>query len=130
MITQNSDAISKATSFSYAIDTSTESSLVQSLPDFPCDNLKHIARISDLNPLMTPFNLIYRLYPFESFLPKESIDSLKTLFKELNIDTSKDIDGQKIKSVMHPTLSEALSMSKDVAAQHLGNVLFFKVVKQ
>lgn len=105
--TNNLDAISKATSFSYAIESSADSlTLIQNLPDFPSDNLKLIARISDANPEATAFDLIYRLYPFESFLPKESLDSVKTLLKELRIDATKPNTEQKIIDVMGPTLSE------------------------
>lgn len=125
---KNLDAISKVTSFSYAIQSSADSStVIQNLPDFPSDNLKLIARISDSNSQATAFDLIYRLYPFESFLPKESLDSLKTLFKGLRIDyASKSNNQQKITNVTGPTLSELHLSSGNNAVLYTGKSMPFK----
>lgn len=126
---KNFDSISKVTSFSYAIESSAtdSSTVIQNLPDFPSDNLKLIARISNLNPQATAFDLIYRLYPFESFLPKESLDSLKHLFKELRIDASSTSNNnqQKIANVTGPTLSELHLSSVNNAVQYTGKLMTF-----
>lgn len=120
MISENVDpnTISKAVSFGYAIESSSESSMVNSLPDFPCDNLRHLAKIFNSNPNTTAFDLIYRLYPFESFLSKESLGSLQTLFKELKINVPKTWSHeQKITNISHPTLSQTHLDSMEEAVQ-------------
>lgn len=115
----NTAALEKITSFGYAIQSSDDTAITKILPDFPSDNLKLIARINALNPSSTPFQLLYRLYPFESFLPKESHGSVMTLFDALDIPTQKVANKswigsfkqskeQQITSVERPTLSKAL----------------------
>lgn len=117
--------LEQITSFGYAIQSSEETSAIaKALPDFPTDNLGLIARISEANPLQTPYELIYRLYPYESFLPVESHGMLLSLFNSLKIATpsteksSSWIDslkitsganrGQKILAIERPTLSKVL----------------------
>lgn len=124
------DTLEKLTSFGYAIQSSDETSVIKTtLPDFPTDNLKLIARLSESNPSQTPYDLIYRLYPYESFLPAESHGVLSSLFNSLKIATpsaekrSSWIDslenssstnkGQKIVSIERPTRSKVLLESKD-----------------
>lgn len=124
------DTLEKITSFGYAIQSSEETAVIKTaLPDFPTDNLKLIARISEANPSQTPYELIYRLYPYESFLPAESHGILLSLFESLKIATpsvekrSSWIDslkisssgnkGQKIVSTECPTLSKVLLESSD-----------------
>lgn len=124
------DTLEKITSFGYAIQSSDETSVIKTtLPDFPTDNLKLIARLSEANPLQTPYDLIYRLYPYESFLPAESHGILLSLFDSLKIVTpsvekkSSWIDslkisgsstkGQKIVSIERPTRSKVLLESSD-----------------
>lgn len=115
----NKETLKKITSFAYAIQSSDETSITKMLPDFPCDNLKLIARINATNPSSTPFQLLYRLYPFESFLPKDCHGSLATLFEALNIVPAqvetkswirnfKQSNEPKIISVECPTLSKTL----------------------
>lgn len=119
------------TSFGYAIQSSAETPLTKILPDFPCDNLQLIARISEANPSSTPYQLLYRLYPFESFLPKECHGSLLSLFDSLEIVMPKvenkswiqslvQSDGQRIVSVKRPTLSKALLESPGGLQYHKG----------
>lgn len=125
------DTLEKLTSFGYAIQSSDETSVIKTtLPDFPTDNLKLIARLSEANPSQTPYDLIYRLYPYESFLPAESHGVLLSLFDSLKIATpsaerksSSWIDslkmsssankGQKITSIERPTRSKVLLESTD-----------------
>lgn len=124
------DTLQKITSFGYAIQSSDDTSVMKTtLPDFPIDNLKLIARIGEANPSETSYDLIYRLYPFESFLPAESHGILLSLFESLKIATpsaekrSSWMDslkmstggnkGQKIVSIERPTLSKVLLESSD-----------------
>lgn len=131
------EKLQKITSFAYAIQSSSmdtkTSTLTQSLPDFPCDSLKLLAKIVEANPLTTPFKSIYRLYPFDSFLPNDSHESLQTLFDALQIETAskseskqsrrwsrtKSTSEQKIVAVERPTLSQAL-LESDGNAFHKG----------
>lgn len=137
------DTLEKITSFGYAIQSSDETSVIKTaLPDFPTDNLKLIARLSEANPLQSPYDLIYRLYPYESFLPAESHGILLSLFDSLKIATPSDerksswIDslklsnsvnkGQKIVSIERPTRSKVLLESNDggggiTSQYHKGN---------
>lgn len=124
------DTLKKITSFGYAIQSSEETPLTRILPDFPCDNLKLIAQISEKNPSATPYQLIYRLYPFDTFLPKDCHGSLITLLDALGIEapeaerntswirsltqTNKE---PKIVSVERPTLSKAL-LETDAGLQY------------
>lgn len=119
-----SDTLEQITSFGYAIQSSDETSITKTLPDFPTDNLKLIARISEANPSQTPYQLIHRLYPFELFLPAESHGILMSLFNSLKIATpstekssswmdslklsSGANQGPKIHSIERPTLSKVL----------------------
>lgn len=123
----NFDTLKTITSFGYAIQSSDDTPMTKVLPDFPCDSLKLLAQISEANPSATPYQLIYRLYPFESFLPKESYGSLTSLFDALEIETPKPEktttwmqnigmqknQEQKIISVERPTLSKSLLESGD-----------------
>lgn len=91
------DMLEKIASFGYAIQSSTLAStaststqLVQALPDFPCDNLKLIAKMIESNPTMSATNAIHRLYPHKIFPPNDSLRSLTTLFDSLKISQSND----------------------------------------
>lgn len=127
----NEDTLEKITSFGYAIQSSDETPLTKLLPDFPCDNLKLAARINQANPTINPYQLLYRLYPFDSFLPKECHGSLMSLFDSLNIALPMEnhkswirnfvqSDGQKIVSIERPTLSKALLESPTSLQPHKG----------
>lgn len=127
----NNHTLEKITSYGYAIQSSAETPLTKILPDFPCDNLKQIAKISEANPASTPYQLLYRLYPFESFLPKDCHGSLLSLFESLEIAlpktenkswirSLKQSDGQRIISVERPTLSKALLESPAGLQYHKG----------
>lgn len=127
----SSDTLEKITSFGYAIQSSAETPLTKILPDFPCDNLKLIARISEANPSSTPYQLLYRLYPYDSFLPKDVHGSLLSLFESLQIAMPKTenkswirsfrhTDRQRIVSVDCPTLSKALLESPTELQHHKG----------
>lgn len=107
--------LKKITSFGYAIQSSKESPYVNKLPDFPLDNLQLIALISQANPLETPYQLIKRLYPFNSFPSKECRESVMSLLETLEFEIPKEKriwnlkqceKNDKIVSVDHPTLSK------------------------
>lgn len=124
--------LKKITSFGYAIQSSEEMPFTKTLPDFPCDNLKLIARISEANPSATPYQLIHRLYPFDIFSPKDLHGSLMSLFDALEIAKPKadkntswfrnltQSDQQKISSVEQPTLSKALLETEAGLQYHKG----------
>lgn len=89
------DILEKIASFGYAIQSSSSAStaatttqLAQALPDFPCDNLKLIAKMIESNPTMSATNAIHRLYPYETFLPNGN--HLATLFDALKISQRND----------------------------------------
>lgn len=112
--TVDSGKLKKITSFGYAIQSSEETPLVNILPDFPLENLQLIAKISEANPFATPYQLINRLYPFNSFLSNESRESVMSLLDTLEIQipkkrwiwNSKQYENEKITSVERPTLSK------------------------
>lgn len=54
------------------------------LPDFPIDNLPVAALILEQNPKLPVFDLLYRLYPYKSFL-KDGIAHLESLLKSFKI---------------------------------------------
>lgn len=135
----NADILEKITSFGYAIQSSAETPITKILPDFPCDNLKLIAQISGANPSAAPFQLLYRLYPFDSFLAKDCHGSLMSLFDALKITTDKSEnsnntswirnlwqknDGQKIVSIERPTLSKSLLETETGLQSHKGIYLY------
>lgn len=132
----NLETLKTITSFGYAIQSSEETPYTKILPDFPCDNLKQIAKICEANSLATPYNLIYRLYPFNSFLPKESQGGIISLLETLKIEIPKEKKDtswirsfghtdkkEKIISVEQPTLSKALS--ENTFPCHKGEKFFF-----
>ncbi|KAG5885894.1 hypothetical protein JTB14_019153 [Gonioctena quinquepunctata] len=54
------------------------------LPDFPLDNLPLAAMILEKNPHLTPYDIIYRLYPYKVFL-KDGIQNLENLLSKLEV---------------------------------------------
>lgn len=76
------------------------------LPDFPMDSLRSIAKILENNPSMAVHDAIYRLYPYRLFLPKDSIQGILTLLSSLNISIPSDdaIHQQRIVGV-EPSVS-------------------------
>lgn len=91
------ESITKILSFSTGV-LSSES--VLSLPDFPADSLYKLAQMLENNKSMTEFAAIYRLYPYRTFLPKESIKSVVGLMESLDIAVPAEVKSQqKIVSV-------------------------------
>lgn len=133
------DTLQQVTSFGYAIHSSSETSVTQSLPDFPCDNLKLVARIIEANPSVSAFKLIHRLYPFDIFLPRDCHSSLITLFNALDIPlptynnsnknssfwnwNKSDSRKQKVSSVNHSTLSQMHLESNKNVPYHEGMIM-------
>lgn len=91
----NTEDLKKAISFGLAV-LSPESTL----PDFPIDNTHLLARIIYANPEIPVHSAIYRLYPYSSFLPRESLNGMQTLLHSLNIPVpSEDVHKQRIVQV-------------------------------
>ncbi|XP_074033568.1 von Willebrand factor A domain-containing protein c12.2 isoform X2 [Leptinotarsa decemlineata] len=59
-------------------------SLSIGLPDFPLDNLPLAALILEQNPHLTPYEIIYRLYPYKIFL-KDGVTNLEDLLNKLEV---------------------------------------------
>lgn len=76
----STEDLKKAVSFGLAI-LSPESTL----PDFPVDNMHQLARIIRANPAIPVHSAIYRLYPYNSFLPRDTLNGMQTLLHSLNI---------------------------------------------
>lgn len=84
--TANSEKLQKILSCAFALLS--KESLALGLPDFPLDNLPLGCLILEQNPHLTPYEIIYRLYPYRSFL-KEGIENLEKLLMELDIPSTK-----------------------------------------
>lgn len=76
----STEDLKRAVSFGLAI-LSPESTL----PDFPIDNTHLLARIIQANPAIPVHSAIYRLYPYNSFLPRDALNGMQTLLHSLNI---------------------------------------------
>lgn len=91
----STEDLKRAVSFGLAI-LSPESTL----PDFPIDNTHLMARIIHANPAIPVHNVIYRLYPYNSFLPLDSLNGMQTLLHSLDIPVpSEDVHKQRIVQV-------------------------------
>ncbi|KAM3957572.1 von Willebrand factor A domain-containing protein c12.2 [Aphomia sociella] len=82
----NASKLEELLSAAYAL-ISPELQLV-SLPDFPVDNLQAAARILERNPAVPIYKLLYLLYPYNTFLTKDHIKSVKAVLDNLKIDTN------------------------------------------
>lgn len=90
--------LKKLASFGYAIKES-ETPSTENLPDFPCDNLKLLAKSVELNPMISTSDSINCLYPYQLFLPKENHKNLQFLFNSLEIPLSDHSKQSKVLSV-------------------------------
>lgn len=91
----STEDLKKAISFGLAV-LSPESTL----PDFPIDNSHLLARIIRANPSIPVHSAIYRLYPYNSFLPRDSLNGMQTLLHSLNIVVPhEDVHKQRIVQV-------------------------------
>lgn len=111
--------LEKIISFGYAIQSSDETPITKILPDFPSDNLKLAAQISQANPSISPFQLLYRLYPYDSFLPKECHGSLTSLFDALEISTSQSEKKSYFQSLSQPKEQQILSVERPTLSKSL-----------
>lgn len=80
-----SDDLKQLAAFGFAV-LSPESAL----PDFPIDNLQRVANILQHNPQLPVHSALYRLYPYAAFLPRDSIQGVRTLLQSLNIAVPSD----------------------------------------
>ncbi|XP_055693554.1 von Willebrand factor A domain-containing protein 8 [Lutzomyia longipalpis] len=76
------DKLKQILSFGFAIQ---QADAKTNLPDFPIDSVFSAAKILNNNNTLNTYDIIYRLYPHRSFLPRESFEALNTLLKSLNI---------------------------------------------
>uniref|UniRef100_V5I964 von Willebrand factor A domain-containing protein 8 n=1 Tax=Anoplophora glabripennis TaxID=217634 RepID=V5I964_ANOGL len=74
------DKLEKILSSAFALLSKESASL--GLPDFPLDNLTLAALIWEQNPYLTPYEVIYRLYPYKTFLKDDhtNVESLLSKF--------------------------------------------------
>ncbi|XP_056637109.1 von Willebrand factor A domain-containing protein 8 isoform X2 [Diorhabda sublineata] len=83
--TPNSEKLEKILSCAFALLC--KESLALGLPDFPLDNLPLGCLILEQNPHLTPYDIIYRLYPYRVFL-KDGIENLEKLLVKLDVPPS------------------------------------------
>uniref|UniRef100_A0A6B2E9N1 von Willebrand factor A domain-containing protein 8 n=1 Tax=Phlebotomus kandelakii TaxID=1109342 RepID=A0A6B2E9N1_9DIPT len=103
-------------SFGFAIQ---QADAKTNLPDFPIDSVFNAAKILNNNKSLNTYDVIYRLYPYRSFLPKESYEAVNTLLKSLNISEGGVTGGQEVTHV----LSEGDSMARvTISSARLGSV--------
>ncbi|CAH0553600.1 unnamed protein product [Brassicogethes aeneus] len=67
----------------------TKESLALGLPDFPIYNLEIAAKILEQNPSLTPYEIIYRLYPYKTFM-KDGVNHLENLLQKFDVIPPKD----------------------------------------
>ncbi|XP_059607607.1 von Willebrand factor A domain-containing protein 8 [Phlebotomus argentipes] len=104
-------------SFGFAIQ---QADAKTNLPDFPIDSAYSAAKILNNNKSLSAFDVIYRLYPYRSFMPKESHEAVNTLLKSLNIKESEVSGDQEITHVHSEGESVA---SVTVSSHRVGNVV-------
>lgn len=83
------DKLEKILSCAFALLSKESSTL--GLPDFPVDNLPLAALILEQNPHLTPYEIIYRLYPYKTFL-KDGVQNLEDLLSKLEVPPIQDED--------------------------------------
>ncbi|XP_072394328.1 von Willebrand factor A domain-containing protein 8 isoform X1 [Diabrotica undecimpunctata] len=73
----------------------TKESATLGLPDFPLDNLLLAAIIMEQNPSLSPYEIIYRLYPYKVFL-KDGVQHVENLLTELGLPASKQTESANV----------------------------------
>lgn len=91
------DALTQILSFGTTLNSTDPNKLI--LPDFPIDGLQSIAKILNNNSNISIHDVLYRLYPYRILLPKDSIDNVFTLMKNLQIDIGGASKGMQISSI-------------------------------
>ncbi|XP_044761445.1 von Willebrand factor A domain-containing protein 8 [Coccinella septempunctata] len=74
---------------SAAFSLRSEESTNLSLPEFPVESLILAARLLEQNPKQQPFDILYKLYPYRTFL-KDGIQNLESLLSRFNITPPED----------------------------------------
>ncbi|XP_069677328.1 von Willebrand factor A domain-containing protein 8 isoform X2 [Periplaneta americana] len=69
------------------------------LPDFPADNLPTAAKLLEALPGLPLYEVLYRLYPYNSFLAREGKQSVEGLLTTFHLQTSKDQGSASIQDV-------------------------------
>ncbi|KAL0838604.1 hypothetical protein ABMA28_016694 [Loxostege sticticalis] len=57
-----------------------------SFPDFPVDSLLAAALILERNPSIPVHKLVYLLYPYKTFLPRDHVKNVEAVLKNLKLD--------------------------------------------
>ncbi|XP_038049927.1 von Willebrand factor A domain-containing protein 8-like [Patiria miniata] len=83
-----SDKVPQMLSFATALRSQELATL--SLPDFPIDNLASIVKIMDSVPNMSAQKLLYHLYPYSVFLPKEARSVVLDALRRFELLEAKD----------------------------------------
>ncbi|XP_049790817.1 von Willebrand factor A domain-containing protein 8 [Schistocerca nitens] len=61
------------------------------LPDFPADNLPVAVRLQDTFPTMAASEVLYRLYPYKSFLPAEGVSAVEDVLQTFQMLQQKTV---------------------------------------
>ncbi|PSN51375.1 von Willebrand factor A domain-containing protein 8, partial [Blattella germanica] len=89
--------ISQLLSCCYSLLSQESSTL--GLPDFPADNLHAAVKLMETLPGLPPFELLYRLYPYNSFLAREGKQSVEDLLSTFHLETKKGKSSAEIQNI-------------------------------
>ncbi|PNF24076.1 hypothetical protein B7P43_G04705 [Cryptotermes secundus] len=87
---------------------SPEASLL-GLPDFPVDSLPAAVKLMEKLPGLSPYEILYRLYPYNSFLSREGKQSVEGLLATFNLQT--------VKKNISTSIQHVIPNSQDHSAQ-------------
>lgn len=90
----NAESLKKIVSFGCAVLTPESP-----LPDFPIENIVSLGKILENNIHAKEYDLINRLYPVQTLLPKDQSEAVLSLFASLKIEVPKSSARQRISSV-------------------------------
>lgn len=114
--------ISQLLSCCYSLLSQESSSL--GLPDFPADNLSAAVKLMELLPGLHAYEVLYRLYPYNIFLPKEGKQSVEELLATFHLETKKGQSSASIKDVTIVPQDQAA----EVSINYNGQLGSFQVV--
>ncbi|XP_021936474.1 von Willebrand factor A domain-containing protein 8 isoform X2 [Zootermopsis nevadensis] len=90
--------ISQLLSCCYSLLSPESSSL--GLPDFPVDRLPAAVTLMETLPSLPPFEVLYRLYPYKIFLPREGKQSVEDLLCTFHLKTLTKHSSSSIQNVI------------------------------
>nr|CAI5818607.1 unnamed protein product [Callosobruchus analis] len=97
------DTLEQILSLAFTLTSKESSSL--GYPDFPLDNLPVAALILEQNPRLTAYDILYRLYPYKTFL-KDGLPNLEAMLQKFNVcppDNNKYSITEKISEFLKST---------------------------